>query len=115
MPKGGEVAVDAEVGAEGFEGEAGILGDGGTKFGLVAAVEGDTPVAGRPGFDLASGLVAADELADPFGTGGILAAEVGEGQAGPEVGEDPGPQVEGKCTHQRILPIRGTSIMTGTR
>lgn len=91
MPEGGEVAVDAEAGAEGFESEAGVVGDGGAKFGFVAAVEGDSFVAGRPGFNFAGGLVAADELADPFGAGGVFASEFGEGEAGLEVGENAGP------------------------
>lgn len=78
MPEGGEIAVDAELGAEGFEGEARVVGDGGAEFGFVALVERHAAVEGRAGFDLAGGLEASDELADPLGAGGVFAPEFGE-------------------------------------
>ena len=78
---------------------------------FVPAVEGDAFVAGWPGVDFTSGLEAADELADPLGTGGVLATKFGKGRAGLKVGEDAGAEVEGKGTHDRLHPIRGAPIL----
>jgi len=105
------VTRDAELGAEGFEGEARVVGDGGAEFGLVASGERHPTVDGRAGVDLAGGLEAADELSHPFGAGGVLAAEFGEGPTGLEVREDTGTQVGGEGTHGR-LQIAGSRSMT---
>ena len=56
----------------------------------------------RAGGEFAGGLVAADELPHPFGADGVLAAECGEAEAGLEVGEDAGPEVERESTHSKL-------------
>ena len=94
VPEGGEVAVDTQPGPQGFEGGAGVVGHGGAEFGLVAAVERHAAIDGRPGGDFAGGLVAADKLSDPLGTGGVFASEFCESRSGLEVGKHPGSQVE---------------------
>ena len=94
MPEGGEVAIDAQPDPQGFQGEAGVVGDGGAEFGLVAAVERHAAIDGRPGGDFAGGLVAADKLSDPLGTGGVFASGFCESPSGLEVGKHPGSQVE---------------------
>ena len=94
MPEGGEVAIDAQPDPQGLQGEAGVVGDGGAEFGLVAAVERHAAIDGRPGGDFAGGLVAADKLSDPLGTGGVFASEFCESPSGLEVGKHPGSQVE---------------------
>jgi hypothetical protein len=64
-------------------------------------VERDTAVAGRAGIDLAGSLVPPDELPDPFGTGGVLAAEGGEGHARLVIGQDTLAEIEREGPHRR--------------
>jgi hypothetical protein len=110
LPKGGKVAIDPQSDPQGFEGEAGVIGHGGAKFGFVTAVERYAVVAGRTGFDFAGGLITADKLSDPLRTGGILASEFCEGQSSLEVGKHPGSQIEGESTHGRLRIGRNRSI-----
>ena len=115
VPEGGEVAVDAQPGPQGFEGGAGVVGYGDAEFGFVAAVERHTLVAWRTGGDFAGGLVAADELSDPFGTGGVFASEFCESQSGLEVGKHPGSQVEGEGMHRKFRHGRSNTMTSMER
>src|SRR5471030_1246644 len=63
---------EAQLHPQRFEREIGLLGNSRPEFGFVAAMERHGLRDRRPGRDFAGGLVAADELPDPLGTGGIL-------------------------------------------
>lgn len=85
-----------------------MFGDGGPQFRFVAAVKRQPFDEGRPGGDFAGGLKPTNELPDPFGAGGVFAAELGEAQSGLIILENSLAQVEGKRTHDK-LHIRGCS------
>ena len=86
MPERGQVARDPEPGPQRFEREARVFGPGGSPFGLGTAVDRHPAMDRRAGFDLAGLLEPADELPDPLGTGGVLAAQRGERPPGLEIG-----------------------------
>jgi hypothetical protein len=102
-PEGGDADVEAESLAEGFEGVAGIVGQGPADLGIVALVEGallDSRGAGR---DLASEFVPPDESPSPLGGNGVLATEFGEGQPGLVIVKNSLAEVTGVRSHTRLL------------
>ena len=94
MPEGGKIAGDAELSAKCFESEAGILLDGLAKLGFIAAMKGDASVSRGASFDFAGLFEASDELPNPFGTDRVLASQVGKGQTGLVIRQNPSPKIE---------------------
>ena len=86
--QGRDAHVEPQFGPQTFKRKVGLFGDGGTQFGFMLAMEWHTFRNGRPSRNFARGLVASDELTNPFGTGGVFACQLGEGHATLEVDEN---------------------------
>lgn len=113
--QGADADPDAEPVPECFEREVGLLGDRPAQGGLMTDMERLGFLERRPGRDFAGGLMAADELTDPFGAGGVLAGQAGEVHAGKKVGENPLAQIDGKRTHTKTPEDRKFSMRTRFR
>ena len=107
IPQRANAHFETEFVAKPFERQVVVLRDGGPQVGLMTLVERNAGGGAGAGDDFAGGLVPADELADPFGTDGVFAAQVGEGHAGLEIGQNATPQVFGIRFH-RAPAIKGS-------
>ena len=104
--EGGEADLDAERRAQSFEGEAGLSGHGRPDGRFVAAVERRLADERRPGGEFACGLVAADELPNPFRADGIFATQVRKRLTGLKVGQHPPTKVHGQRRRHDEPPKR---------
>ena len=85
--------VESQLGSQAFQGEVGLFGQSCSQCSFVATIERHLFRERRTGGDLAGGLKATNELANPFSTDGVLATEISELHTSLKVHQHPLPQI----------------------